>query len=83
MRHEKPGWPSVVVMNELVKSRAFRKMSPSGVWCQILRLVMRSQNVWGRSSRRSGGLPAMIAELIAPIDTPQTQCGSILASCKA
>jgi hypothetical protein len=33
-----------------------------------------------RSSRQSGGLPAMIAELIAPIETPHTQSGSISAS---
>jgi hypothetical protein len=30
-----------------------------------------------------GGLPAMIAELTAPIETPDTQSGSIPTSCKA
>jgi hypothetical protein len=44
---------------------------------------MRSQKVCSFSSRCSGGLPAMIAELIAPIDTPHTQSGSMPASCSA
>ena len=41
-------------------------MSPSGVNHQTLRSVMRFQKASSRSSRRSRGLPAMIAELIAP-----------------
>ena len=38
-------------------------------------LVTVSQNSRSCSTRRSGGLPAMIAELIAPIDMPATQSG--------
>jgi hypothetical protein len=32
---------------------------------------------------RSGGLPAMMAPLIAPMEVPITQSGSMPASCKA
>jgi hypothetical protein len=41
---------------------------------------MRSQKICSFSSRFSGGLPAMIAELMPPIETPQTQFGSRPAS---
>ena len=34
-----------------------------------------SQNSRSRSTRRSGGLPAMSAALIAPIEIPATQSG--------
>jgi hypothetical protein len=34
-----------------------------------------SQNSRSRSTRLSGALPAMIAELIAPIEIPATQFG--------
>jgi hypothetical protein len=44
---------------------------------------MRSQKTRSASSRFSGRLPAMMAELIAPIETPQTQSGSMPASCSA
>ena len=36
----------------------------------------RSQNSRSRARRRSGGLPAISAALIAPIDTPVTQSGA-------
>jgi hypothetical protein len=36
-----------------------------------------------RSSRFSGAFPAINAALIAPIDVPMTQSGSIPASCSA
>ncbi len=80
---KKPGWPRMVVRSEDVALRAWRKTSPSGVNHQTLRSVMRFQKVSSRSSRRSRGLPAMIAALIAPIETPETQSGSISASCSA
>jgi hypothetical protein len=44
---------------------------------------MRSQKACNRASRTSGGLPAMIAELMAPIETPETQSGWMFASCSA
>jgi hypothetical protein len=37
-----------------------------------------AQNVFSRSTRVSGALPAMIAEVIAPADAPITQSGIIL-----
>jgi len=37
----------------------------------------RFQNSRMRSTRCSGGLPAISAALMAPIDTPATQCGSV------
>ena len=55
-------------------------MSPSGVNGQILRSVIISQNVCNWRSRFFGVLPAMIAELIAPMETPETQSGSTPAS---
>jgi hypothetical protein len=36
----------------------------------------RSQNATRRSIRRSGGLPAIKAALIAPIETPVIQFGA-------
>ena len=80
---KKPGWPCTIVIQELARLRALRKASPSGVKCQTLRSVIISQNVRSRSSRRRRELPAMIAELMAPIETPDTQSGSISASCNA
>jgi hypothetical protein len=44
---------------------------------------MRCQNSCNRASRLRGGLPAMMAELIAPIETPDTQSGSMPRSCRA
>ena len=80
---KKPGWPSAVVIITLVALRALRKTSPSGVKSQTLRSVTMSQNCRSRSRRLSGRLPAMIAALIAPIETPEIQSGSTPASCRA
>jgi hypothetical protein len=41
------------------------------------------QNASSRSMRRSRGLPAMMAPLMAPIEVPITQSGSTPASCSA
>jgi hypothetical protein len=71
------------VSHELVALRGLRKMSPSGVKAHTLRSVISSQNARSWRTRRLGGLPAMIAELIAPIETPETQSGSTPASCIA
>jgi hypothetical protein len=72
-----------MVSQQLVALRALRKTSPSGVKGQILRSVILSQNVCKARRRRLGGFPAMMAELIAPIETPETQSGSTSASCIA
>ena len=42
----------------------------------------RSQNSCSRATRRSGGLPAISAPLMAPIDTPATQSGTAPAAAK-
>ena len=73
----------MIVTSELAALRALRKTSPSGVNGQILRSVIISQNACNCRSRRVGGLPAMIAALMAPIETPETQSGSTPASCIA
>jgi hypothetical protein len=44
---------------------------------------MRSQNSRSLPSRVARELPAMIAALMAPIETPVTQSGSIPCSCSA
>jgi hypothetical protein len=45
--------------------------------------VMKRENARNRSTRRSGGLPAMIAALIAPIEMPAVQSGCRSASANA
>ena len=45
--------------------------------------VMRSQNALRRATRSFGGLPAMIAALIAPIEMPPIQFGCRSASASA
>ncbi len=42
-----------------------------------------SQNVWSLSTRRFGGLPAIKAELMPPIEIPTTQSGRNPDSAKA
>ncbi len=46
-------------------------------------VVMVSQNAFSRSTRFSGGLPAMRAQLSAPIEMPAIQSGSSSASLRA
>jgi hypothetical protein len=43
-------------------------------------LVTDSQKSRSLSTRRSGGLPAISAPLMPPIEVPQIQCTSMLAS---
>ena len=47
------------------------------------RLDTISQKARSRSQRRSGGLPAMMAELMAPMEMPATQSGVWPASASA
>ena len=42
----------------------------------------RCQNSRSRATRCAGGLPAMSAALIAPMDTPATQSGAAPAAAK-
>ena len=60
-----------------------RKMSPSGVQGSTLRPEIVSQNSFRRGTRFSGWLPAMMAELMAPMETPEIQLGSQPASASA
>jgi hypothetical protein len=69
---KKPGCPATLVTKQLCALRALRKMSPSGVNGQIFRSVIISQKACSWRRRCLGGLPAMIAELIAPMETPDT-----------
>jgi hypothetical protein len=67
------------VNQQLVALRAERKTSPSGVNGQILRLNLLPEGpqCWQPPPWR---LPAMMAALMAPIETPDTQLGSTPAS---
>ena len=66
---KKPGTPVKRVENAL--------HGPGG------RLSRRDQNSCRRSKRRATGFPAMIAPLMAPIEVPITQSGSMPASWSA
>jgi hypothetical protein len=59
---------------------AIPNIGPDG---QVGRLSIRDQNSRSRSSRVATLLPAMIDPLMAPIDVPMTQSGSIPASWRA
>ena len=59
-------------------------MSPSGVYSQTVGCDDTVvQNVSSAAAASRGGLPAISAELIAPIETPAIQLGSQLASASA
>ena len=78
-----PGWPKAVVsIDDHILARR-RGSSPSGTNSEVGRAVMVSQNRCSRSSRCSRGLPAMMAPLMLPIETPAIQSGSCPASCSA
>ena len=74
--------PANVIMDDQALW-ALRASSPSGSQGQARPAVTMSQNSRSRSRRRSGGLPAMMALLMPPIDTPATLSGYNLASCSA
>ena len=64
-------------MNSSLPSSAARKGSPNGGALTV------SQKVRSLSTRFFGGLPAMSAELMAPIEIPATQSGCKFASANA
>lgn len=69
-------------MTSLPNSSAPRNDEPSdGI--QAGGAVTRSQKALRRSTRRAGGLPAMMAELMAPIEIPPIQFGCRPASARA
>jgi hypothetical protein len=51
--------------------------------CQNSLYDMRPQNSFNLGSRSSGSLPAISAALMAPIEVPMIQSGSMPASCSA
>ena len=77
MRGEKkPGMPKNIADAAAMRFIIGRaKSNPAGSTNGV-RDDTRSQNARRRSTRRSGGLPAISAELIAPIETPTTQSGA-------
>jgi hypothetical protein len=80
---KKPGWPNSMVVIAENALRALRGPSPSGHRVIGSLAVMPVQNSSRRSSRFSRGLPAIMAELMAPMETPASQSGSSPASCSA
>ena len=76
-----PGTPKAAAVAALRRLRAMRTGSIcSGATIGIPEDT-RSQNSPSRSTRLSGGLPAINAALIAPTDTPVTQSGARPWSC--
>ena len=71
-----PGTPKVALADAERKLNARRSGSKAAGATSGTPDDTRSQNSRRRASRRSGGLPAMSAALIAPIDTPVTQSGA-------
>ena len=55
----------------------------AGAWAGKGKAETRSQNSRRRSTRRSGGLPAMSAALTAPMEMPATQFGVCRAATSA
>jgi len=60
-------------MAALASLNAERGARPSSKGAASRPEVTSSQKVLSRSTRRSGGLPAISAALIAPIEMPATQ----------
>jgi hypothetical protein len=79
---KKPGIPPVMARKALDWLRKARVASMANNPSQRLDVETVSQKSLSRSIRRPGGLPAMIAALAAPMETPASQSGSIPASVK-
>ena len=77
---KKPGWPDKSEELALRWLKKRRKSSPRLIVGQAKDDVARSQNWRSRGNRISGSLPAMMAELIDPIEMPESQSGSQPAS---
>jgi hypothetical protein len=73
---KKPGTPKVAMIAAEVSLNSERARSPGTTGFQDTGWDTMSQNSFSRSTRFSGSLPAMIAELIAPIEMPATHSGS-------
>src|SRR5438874_2377246 len=77
---KKPGAPYITEADELNRFSADRIGSNHGGGINGAWLETRSQNSRNRSTLRSGGLPTINAALIAPIEMPTTQSGTMPAS---
>ena len=73
---KKPGTPKVAIRAALVSLNSERARSPGVIGFQDTGDDTSSQNSFSRSTRFSETLPAMIAELMAPIEMPATHSGS-------
>ncbi len=80
---KKPGMPKAAVPAKLRPLNQGRRASSAAGGTKGEPAVARFQNSFSRSTRRSGGLPAIRVELIAPIDTPVTQSGCRPAAASA
>jgi hypothetical protein len=78
-----PGTPAAAESTELVSLKNLRESPSSARGHPSKRLETLSQNWRKRGTRRSAGLPAIIAALMAPIDVPAIQRGTCPASHKA
>jgi hypothetical protein len=72
---KKPGTPHKAAIAALVSLNILRELSSLVRGQAVRRLDTSSQNARSRSPRHSGGLPAMMAELTAPMEMPATQLG--------
>src|SRR5512143_1082588 len=80
---KKPGTPERAASAAPVSLKTRRELSSLGSGRPGSQLDTPSQKARTRSTRRSSELPAMIAELMAPIETPATQLGISPASDRA
>jgi hypothetical protein len=80
---KKPGTPPTTASVALVSLKIRRELSSLARGQPRRRLETRSQNSRKRSMRFVGGLPAMMAELTAPIEMPATQLGLCPALARA
>jgi hypothetical protein len=77
---KKPGWPSTSAPRAAASFAHCRGRSPSGAGQGIRSGVIVSQKSRSLVRRSAGALPAMIAALMAPMETPQSQSGAMPAS---
>src|ERR1043166_4897336 len=72
---KKPGWPKATVIIALAQ-RWPAASGPVVRGHSTVGAVISCQKLRRRATRSFGALPAMIAALIAPIETPATQSGA-------
>jgi hypothetical protein len=72
---KKPGTPRVSTAAAPASLNSSRAQWPGSQGSAASQAVMPSQKARRLATRRSGGLPAMIAALMAPIEIPANQAG--------